>query len=531
MDMDMIFTNGRFYSMAKEGETFEAMAVRDGKIADTGTNEEMTAYGSGSVTDLNGKTVLPGFIDSHIHLLSYCEGKGNVDLSGAKSLEELKGLLKARAEVTPEGKWITGVGFDHEHFPDKKFPDKCDLDSVSRTHPIFISRYCMHGHAANSLAMKLAGITDGYSPEVEGSAIRNENGELTGVLWENSALPVIKTVPEYLDTYESKLEAVRQASLELSACGITGVTPIQGKACQSMEYLGIYQQLAERGELTVRVYAAFDEFPSFDIRSGFGNDMVKYGFFKIYSDGSLGSRTAALFEPYSDDPGNTGILIYSRGELESLVAKVYRAGLQVGIHAIGDRAMDMVVGAMEKSYYADPRKDYRFRLIHSSVLTPGILERMKKLPLVLDVQPSFVSTDLPWIEKRLGKERAELTFAWKTLMDSGLVLTGSADAPVESFNPLLGIYSAVTRRGWDGSPAEGWNPQEKLTPYEAVCLYTKNAAYASYEEKKKGTLEKGKFADFAVLNEDIFRVEPEKIRSLYVEQTYLGGARVYGREG
>ncbi len=527
---DMILYNGKIYTMAAEGERFEAMAVVGGRVSELGSGRSiLKKYGAGNAraVDLHGKTVLPGFIDSHMHLLAYCESRRNVDLRSACSIGELKELLRQRAEKTPPGKWIVGSGFDDEKFPDKKFPDKDVLDDVSRRHPVFVTRFCMHGHAANSMAMELAGLKNRETGPTENPAAAGRDGDPTGILWENAAVPVMRIIPDELSTYESKRNAIRRACRELSAFGITGITPIQGKECRAIEYLGIYQQLARSGELPVRVYACFDEMPPFDMRSGFGDDMVKYGFYKIYSDGSLGSHTAALFEPYADDPGNAGTLNHSPEEICRMVRKAYGAGLQIGIHAIGDRGLDIALTALEKAYFGDPRPNQRFRLIHAIVPTPSLIERMKKLPLILDVQPEFLSSDLDWIEKRLGKDRAKLSYPWGTYARNGLLMTGSSDSPVESFNPLLGIYSAVTRKDFRGNPEGGWNAAEKLSVYEAVSLFTRNAAYASYEEDRKGTLEPGKFADFAVLDSDIFHVVPEAIKEIEVKQTYLGGRLVF----
>ena len=499
-----VFYNGKIYSMAKQGECFEAMSIENNKIKELGTTDYILGkYCSSSYSkiDLCGKTVLPGFIDSHMHLLAYCENKNNVNLSSAHTIDDLKKILSSKVKNTQHGKWIVGFGFDNENFPEKTFPNKYDLDDVSRNNPIFITRFCMHGHVANSLAMKIAGIKNDEKSD--------------GILWENAASPIINVIPEELITENDKMAAIKEACQTLSSFGLTGITPVQGKECKAMEYIGIYQKLAHMHELPMRIYAAFDELPSFGMKSGFGNDMVKYGFFKIYCDGSLGSHTAALSEPYSDDVNNIGILNHTPSEIDRLVQIAYDNDLQIGIHAIGDRGMDIAISAIEKAYYADPHPDPRFRLIHAIVPTPEIIGRMKKLPLILEIQPEFLSTDLNWIENRLGKKRAKLSYPWKTYIKNGFIMTGSSDLPVESANPLWGIYSAVTRENFSKIPAGGWNPQEKLSIYDAISLYTRNAAYASFEENKKGTLEAGKFADFIVLSKNIFEINPESIKDIF----------------
>ena len=529
MFADKCFINGRIYSMEEEGDYFEAMAIRDGKIVKTGTTEEISSFAYDEIVDLKEKVVLPGFIDTHQHILSYAEGLQTVNLRGAKTFLEVRDRLLERVKTTPKGQWVKGTKFNHEDWDLPVIPTKEELDAISSEHPILISRYCMHVHVANSLALELASIRKDFKPSAENSVELDESGNPTGILWENAVTPLLKVIPDPLETYEEKKNAVKDALRDMSTYGITGVTPIQGKFCDAMEYIGMYQDLEKEGELPLRVYMAFDEYPSFGMKTGFGSDMIKYGFYKIYSDGSLGSRAAKLFEPYSDMPSATGVLNYSQEEISEMVRKAYSMDLQIEIHAIGDKGLDIALNVIEEVYYKNPKSDYRFRLIHTMVLNEDLIGRLKGLPVVLDIQPKFVSSNVKWSALRLGKERAKLSYPWRRLIDEGLILTGGSDSPVEPYNPLLGIYAVVTRKDLEGCPPEGYYPEQCVTVYEAISMYTKNAAYASFEENLKGCISVGKLADFIILDSDPFSIEHALLKNITVEKTYLAGKEVFSR--
>ena len=529
MYADKCFINGKIYSMAKEGDFFEAMAVLNGKIVKVGSNEEIKSYDASEVFDLNGSIVLPGITDSHQHVLSYCEGLTSVNLSEVKSIDEMKKLLKEKAEQTAPGEWVKGVRFDHEKFPDKRFPTRFDLDEVSTEHPILAGRYCMHGYVANTKALKMAGIGKDFIPDAENTVEVDENGEPTGILWENAVSPILDILPDALATYESKKEAIKEVVADMSSCGITSIVPIQGKFCDAVEYIGIYQDLEKENALPVRAYIGFDEIPPFGMKTGFGNDKIKYGFYKIYSDGSMGSRAAAFFDSYSDAPGVKGVLNYTQEEMNNMVQTAYDSGLQIAIHAIGDKGLDVAVTAIEKAYYNNPNKDARVRLIHLLLVNHDLIERMKKLPIIIDIQPKFIARNLHWTEDRVGRERLKYAFSWKTLLNNGFMLTAGSDIPVDSYDPMLGIYAIVNRQDFDGYPEGGWLPEEKVTVYEALEMYTKNGAYASFEEDIKGTLEEGKYADFILLDRDPFEIDPRELKDIVVKETWLSGDRVFKR--
>lgn len=322
---------------------------------------------------------------------------------------------------------------------------------------------------------------------------------------------------------------MERACHELNSHGLTGVHAIQGVHCNLPEYTDMYQDLKDEGRLTVRVCLGYDELPNCSIRTGLGDDMVRYGFYKLYVDGNMGGRTALLCEPYSDDPTQTGIPNYTQEELDAKVKAGYERNIQVGAHVIGDKAAEMLTTAIERAYYANPKEGPRFRMIHMSLLNEDIIRRIKSLPVVLDIQPMFVSTNVRWSESRVGHERSKYHYCWRTLLDNQMILTAGSDSPCESYDPMDGVYAITTRQGMDGYPEGGWFPEERVTVYEALKMYTKNAAYVSLEGDKKGTIEAGKLADFVILDTDVFRTAPEKIKDIRVVKTYLGGKLVYER--
>lgn len=512
---DKKYINGKIYTIRKEGEVYSAFCVKDGKFLKVGTEEELQDIPAKEVIDLKGKCVVPGFIDCHQHALEYAKTKAEVDLRGTKTKAELLQRLADRAAVTKPGVWIKGSGFDHESFPDKAFPTAAELDQVSSVNPIIISRYCVHFHVANTLAMKLAGITDKPS----------------GLLQESAVTPVMDQIPDMLPTDEEKKNAMEQAIAEMNSYGITGIHVTEATISKVKEYLNVYQDLEKEGRLSARVYFCPDDYPKFGMKTGFGNEKIRYGFYKMFVDGSLGPRTAALTEEYCDMPGNYGVMTNTLEQVKEKMQKAYDQGLQIGIHAIGDKGIETAVTAMESCYQNDPQrkeKDIRFRLIHGMCMRPDLIERIKKLPIIIDIQPGFTSNNnIWWSEDRLGAERVKYAYAWKTLIKNGICLTGSSDTPVEHFSPMLGIYSVVCRQDRTGKPEGGWMPQERVSVYEAICMYTKNAAYASYEENIKGTIEEGKLADYVVLEKNPFEVAGLELKDIQVLETSLGGEIVY----
>lgn len=528
--MDTAYINGKIYTMRKEGDTCSAFVVRDGKFLYCGSDEKaeyLAKTGGGQVVDLKQAAVIPGMIDTHQHVFAYARDLMKLNLKEVRSLEELKEAIKKRAEQTPAGQWILGTGFDQETFDVPALPSRTDLDEACPDHPLIITRYCLHVNVANTKALEAGGIRKGFVPKVEGTVEFDRDGEPTGVLFDQAAADIIDTIPDPLSGKEAKKLAVERAIKELNRFGLTGVHTIQGKHCDLPEYAGVYQELNREGRLTARVYLGFDELPGCSIETGLGDEMVKYGFFKIYTDGSLGARSAYLKEPYSDDPAQRGVTNYSQEELDRLVWEAYSRDIQVGVHVIGDASVEMLVTAIERAYEREPKDNARIRMIHMSLLNREIIERLKRLPVIIDIQPMFVSTNVRWSEHRVGHERSEYHYCWRKLLDAGMILTAGSDSPIETYNPMKGTYAITTRQGLDGYPEGGWFPQERVTVFEAVSMYTKYAAYASFEEDVKGTIEEGKLADFVMLDRDVFKTEPRDIKDIRVLKTWLGGRLVY----
>ena len=529
--MATVYINGTIYTMRSEGDTCSAFAVEDGKFLYCGTDEEAKKYvEDGEIIDLKGAVILPGMIDTHQHLFAYARDLLKLNLKKAGSLKELLEMIRERAEHTPDGEWILGTGFDHEKFKDRKdLPTKEELDAACPNNPLIITRYCLHVNVANSLALKAGGIGPGFKAKVEGTVEFGPDGNPTGTLRDQAAADISALIPDPLASQEGKKDAVERACHELNSHGLTGVHAIQGVHCNLPEYTDMYQDLKDEGRLTVRVCLGYDELPNCSIRTGLGDDMVRYGFYKLYVDGNMGGRTALLCEPYSDDPTQTGIPNYTQEELDAKVKAGYERNIQVGAHVIGDKAAEMLTTAIERAYYANPKEGPRFRMIHMSLLNEDIIRRIKSLPVVLDIQPMFVSTNVRWSESRVGHERSKYHYCWRTLLDNQMILTAGSDSPCESYDPMDGVYAITTRQGMDGYPEGGWFPEERVTVYEALKMYTKNAAYVSLEGDKKGTIEAGKLADFVILDTDVFRTAPEKIKDIRVVKTYLGGKLVYER--
>ena len=537
--MATAYVNAKAYTMRREGEWVEAFVVENGRFLYCGTSAEAErivregraagAWHNAEVVDLGGRCVLPGLIDDHEHLQTYARNMLKIDLSGARSIADIQALVRERAAQTPAGQLILGTGFDHEKFDSRRLPTRFELDEAAPEHPVVITRYCLHINVANSLALERGGIRESDPPQ--DGIERGRDGRLTGCMLERQAAELVNRITDGADIgYEELKTAICSALHQANSYGITGVHPIQGKLCDLFEQTYLYQDLRDEGRLTARIYIGDDEFPGCSIRTGLGDDMVKYGFYKIYTDGSLGGRTALMTQPYHDDPEATGACHYSQEELDAMVKAAYDRNLQIAVHAIGDRATEMTLTALKKAYDANPKPwdQIRFRLTHCSLINDRIIAMLREMPVIIDMQPGYVSSNIHWSDDRVG-ERAPYLFAWKTLSDLGLTLCGSSDLPCEALNPLVGVYAVETRSGYDGYLPEGWQPQERLTRYQAVCLYTKNAAYASFEEHLKGTIEEGKLADFAVFEKDIFAIPAPELLQVKVDKTVLGGREVYSR--
>ncbi|MEM2447294.1 MAG: amidohydrolase [Candidatus Bathyarchaeia archaeon] len=518
---DLVILNANVVTLNPRQPRAQALAVKDGRIVAVGSNSEVSrcVNSETKIVDLRGKTVVPGFVDCHVHMTSFGQQLQALDLRDVRSICEMKAKLREYAERNPEKKWILGGRWDHEKFVEKRFPTRWDLDVAVSDKPVFLVRVCGHVGVANSKALELAGITKGTVISGGKVDLDEASGEPNGVLRENAMELVWQVVPK--PTAAELEEACVKACQKAVEEGLTGVHWI----VDSGEELHVIQKLCKEGKLPLRVYVGvpaklLDEAVKLGLSTGFGGDMVKLGFVKVFADGSLGARTAALKEPYSDKPETSGMLLLSQRKLNSIVLKAHRAGWQLAVHAIGDKAIESVLKAFSKAFKKHPSKNHRHRIEHCSVLDPKLIRLMKKFGIIASVQPHFIVSDF-WIEERVGVKRARWVYPFKTLMREGIIVASGSDCPVEPISPLLGIWAAVTRSTFK---------EESLTMEEALKTYTVNAAYASFDEDKRGTVEVGKFADFTVLSEDPFKVPPEKIRDIRVEMTIVGGRIVYERK-
>lgn len=530
--IDTLLTGGNIYTMKAEGDCVEAVGIKDGRIVFAGDRDAVDAFQPAKTIDLKGKTVIPGLGDSHLHLYAYCQNQATVQLENARSMDEMIRTIKEKAAKTEKGKWIKGTGFDHTKFAENRMPTRWDLDRISTEHPVVIRRCCLHVMVANSLAIEMAKIDPCVLEEMSGLIERESDGRLNGVFREKATAIFDEIVPNPLEDPAEKKRIMQETFQDMVSRGLTAVHTYAAKIWNYEEEIETYRALEQSGELPLRILVNLDDtfIPEPKPERKDPCRKARLGAYKLFTDGSLGARSAALTEPYSDDPGNYGIAV-DPGKLNNEVRKAFQMGLQPAIHAIGDKALDLTMDAIEAAMKTeDPSNSLPVRVIHAQVVRSDQLVRLKTLPVVLDVQPIFLCTDLYWIESRLGSSRIRDAYLWKTLTDRGFILVGGSDCPVESYDPIKGIYAAVTRQDTNGFPCGGWQPGEKLSVYEAVCLFTKNTAYATGDEDVLGTIEPGKFADLTVLEEDPFRTPPERLKDIRVAMTFVAGDKVYERE-
>ena len=528
----VLYIHGRIYTNDPQHPWAQALAVRDGKIICVGSISQVMSEcavedGHPETVELHGKFVMPGFNDAHVHLGSAGEGMLAVRLYGAASVEELKKRLAAGVASHKPGEWITGAGWDHTLWPDKQFPNRWELDDVSPQNPVLLTHVSGHVAIANSMALKLADL-DKNSPNPTGGELeRNASGELTGMLKEGPAMELVRSrVPDA--TAEQRRRGVLLVLADLAK---NGVTSAQDNS--EWDDFHAYKQLKEDGKLTVRIteWLHFTE-PLNDLQNkraegGATDPWLKTGALKFVTDGALGSRTAAMLEPYSDDAKTTGILIMEPGKLKSLAIERDKAGFQLNFHAIGDRANRVALDVFEAVAKANGQRDRRDRIEHAQVVAPDDLARFAKLHVIASMQPSHQTTDMRWAESRVGPDRVKGAYAWATLEKSGARLAFGTDYPVEVVSPFRGLYACVTRQLPDGTPAGGWQPQERISLQDCIRAYTSGSAYAEFEEGKKGELKAGEYADFIILSNDLTKVPPSGYVKTEVLRTVVGGRTVY----
>jgi predicted amidohydrolase YtcJ len=541
--MNLILTNGKIHTMDSSKEIVEAVAVDDGKIIKVGTNNEVLSLKTDNtkVIDLKGKALLPGFNDSHLHLLYFANTLNMVDLNSCTSIEDIIEKTKAFIQKRSIGKnkWILGKGWNQDYFEvEKRFPTRHDLDKISTDHPIVLTRACVHICVVNSKALELAGITRN-TLQIEGSRFDvDENGEPLGIFRENAISLINSKIPR--PTLEEVKEIIKEATTYANSKGLTSIQSDDFGHIPGVDYdmvIKAYNELKKEGNLTLRVYEqcllkTIDRLTNF-LKEGYctgqGDEFFKIGPLKLLADGSLGARTASLCEPYFDDPSTSGILVYKQEELDHIIGMAHKHGMQIAIHCIGDKPMYMALESIKKALETIPKKNHRHSIVHCQITDEVLLNKFKELDVIAHIQPIFIHYDLHIVEDRIGKERMKNSYAFKTMLKKGLHIGIGTDCPVEALDVMPSIYCAVTRKDLKGYPEGGWMPEQKLTVEEAVYNYTMGSAYASFEENLKGSITEGKLADMVVLSEDIFEVEVDKIKDIEVDMTLLGGKIVYKR--
>jgi predicted amidohydrolase YtcJ len=518
LEASLVILNAHVITLNPEKPTAQAIAILDGKIINVGSNKQIRKrVGKNTrVVHAKGKTVVPGLVDCHVHMTNFGRSLRSLNLRGTKSIKEVQRKLKKYVKDNPEREWVLGRQWDQEQFREKRYPTRWDLDKAVSDKPVFLKRVCGHVAVANSKALQLAGITAETTIERGEADADAKTRQPNGILREKALELVDKAVPK--PTEEELKKTCLLACEKAIESGLTCVHWL----VDSPEEMRAIQQLHFEKKLPLRVLLGIeteqiDELIRFGLLTGFGDEMLKIGFIKVFADGSLGGHTAALKEPYTDKPERCGMLLKTQAELDELVSKAHSAGLRLGIHAIGDRAVEAVLKAYEKALRSNPRIDHRHRVEHCSVLNPKLIVQMKRLGLVASVQPHFVVSDF-WVADRVGKTRARWVYPFKTLVREGLVVVSGSDCPVEPISPILGIWAAVARKSI---------PEENLTVEEALRTYTINAAYASFDENKRGTIETDKLADLTIMSDNPLTVKPDNTRKTKVEMTIVGGNIVY----
>jgi hypothetical protein len=532
---DLIITNAKVYTVDKNQPRAEAVAIIGERIVAVGTSAEIDAWRGAStkVIDAGGKMMLPGFNDSHVHFIAGGLQLDSVDLRQSTGPEDFAQKLAARAKITPKGEWITGGDWDEEKWNPPQLPTREMIDTVTPDNPVFVNRYDGHEALANTLALKLAGVTAKTPNPSGGEIVKDKSGQPTGILKDAAQSMVDSKIPPI--SHERRMRAAKRALAHAARLGVTSVQAM------SAEYddVRVYGELLERGELTARIYVApplstWESEASVGLRHAWGSPYLRVGALKAFADGSLGSTTAYFFQPYNDAPNTRGLLSDEMQPLNKMRERMLRAddnALQMCIHAIGDQAISTVLDLFTDVEKAHGKSDRRWRIEHAQHIAPKDFDRFAELDVIASVQPYHAIDDGRWAERRIGPERSKTTYAFRTLLDKGVHLAFGTDWTVAPLDPMKTLYAAVTRATLDGKNPNGWVPEQKIKLSEAVEAYTMGSAYAEFQEKEKGSITPGKLADVVLVSDDIFQIVPSKIADVQVDLTVVGGKVVWARQG
>lgn len=527
--MDFLFYNGVVHTMDEKESVAEAVGVTDGKISFVGSNEEAAGLDAIQRIDLQGKLMLPGFIEGHMHLCSYAFTNHNVMLFDCRSVEECLEAARRFRENHPDAKWLYCRGWNEDNFVEKRYPTKEELDELCPDIPILMTRVCGHVGIINTLAF------DRIFALKEARTLGNQMEREGGRLYEDAVQLYYHILETPSQEYVEDL--IRFGMKKLNECGITTCQPDDFSAIPGADWkliVAAYRSLEAKGEMTARIYEQclfmryneYEEFLAEGFGTGQGGEYFTIGPLKLLQDGSLGAKTAALTEPYVGEE-SCGIVTISQEDMDRYLMTAQKNHMQVAVHCIGDRAMEMVLDAVEKAQAAYPLEDIRHGIVHVQITTKRILKRMAENQVIAYIQPVFIGYDMDIVEDRIGKERMKDTYAWKSMNDMGILTVGGSDAPIESFNILENIYFAVTREKLTGGPEGGWLPEQKVSVNDAVRMFTTNGAKARFGEKEYGQITKGYKADLVVLSDNIYEIEPHKIKDVRVVRTIVGGKTVY----
>jgi len=531
---DWVLHSAQIYTVDPEQPEAEALAIRGERILMVGSNDDVLgAYPDARRVDAEGQAVIPGFIDAHAHLMGLGESLIQVDLVGTTSKQEILDRLEDFAQDLPEDAWLTGRGWDQNDWPEQAFPTRADLDQAFPDRPVWLTRIDGHAAWANTAALEAVGMDRLQSTDDPegGTIVRDEDGRPTGVFVDAAMGIVGQVVP---DPSDAKLDRALELALQETAeVGLTGVHD----AGADRATIQRYQRFIDADRFGLRVYAmiggrgaTFDHYCDAGPLHNY-DDRLAVRSVKFYIDGALGSRGAALLEDYSDDPGNRGLLLQQPDAFRENVQAAMACGFQVNTHAIGDRGNRIALDAYEAAMGRLGTTRGRHRVEHAQIVAPGDIPRFAALDVIASVQPTHATSDMYWAEDRLGPERIEGAYAWRSLLGRGARLALGSDFPVEQVDPLLGFHAAVTRQDAERWPEGGWHPEERLTRHEALRGFTLDAAYSAFQEDDLGSLEPGKLADFVILSQDIMAVRPETLLDTEVVATYLGGVPIYTRDG